>query len=82
VADRTWSGLGALPLILDAHSEYALEGFGCFDDVLGNLAPNDPVLRRVPHLELPSCNFCSDDDFKISERDEVTDFELALAYNG
>jgi hypothetical protein len=40
---------GPLPLIFDAHGKRALEAFGCFDDVLGDLAPNDPVLRRVPH---------------------------------
>ena len=38
-------------LIFDAHGKRALKAFGCFGDVLGNLASNDPVLRRVTDLE-------------------------------
>jgi hypothetical protein len=69
----------SLTLIFDAHGERALEAFGCFEDLLGNLAPNDPVLRRVPHLESPSDNFRGGDNFKIGEWNEIADFQLTLA---
>jgi hypothetical protein len=71
-----------LTLIFDAHGERALEAFGCFDDVLGNLASNDPVLRRVPHLKLASLHFRCGYNFKIGEGHEVPDLQLALAHNG
>src|ERR1700722_10412389 len=71
-----------LPLLLDAHGKRALEAFSRFDDVLGNLALNNSILRRVPHLELPTRNFSGGDNFKISKRYEVSDFQLAPAYNG
>ena len=41
-----------LPLFLDAHGERALEALSRVDHRLGNLAPDDPVLGCVPHLEL------------------------------
>jgi hypothetical protein len=71
-----------LPLILDAHGKRALEAFGRFDYVLSNLALNNSVLRRVSHLELSARNFRRGDNFKIGKRYEVSDFQLALAYNG
>jgi hypothetical protein len=71
-----------LPLILDAHSKRAFEALSCIDYVLGNLAPDNSVLRRVPHLELASRNFRGGDNFKIGEWHEVPDFQLAFAYNG
>ena len=71
-----------LPLILDAHGKRAFESFGRLDYVLGNLALNNSVLRRVPHLELSARNFRCGDNFKIGKRHEVADFQLALAYNG
>src|ERR1700730_14868124 len=71
-----------LPLILDTHGKRALEAFSRFDYVLGNLALNNSVLRRVPHLELAARNFRGGDNFKIGKRHEVPDFQLALAYNG
>src|SRR5258705_10153795 len=40
-----------LPLILNAHGKRALEAFGRFDYVPGDLALNNSVLRRVPHLK-------------------------------
>src|SRR4051794_18466611 len=57
----------SLTLIFDAHGERALEAFGFFEDVLGNLASNDPVLRRVPHLEFASRHLRCGDNFKIGE---------------
>src|ERR1700676_2138551 len=72
----------SLTLIVDAHVGRALEAFGCFDDVLGNLASNDPVLRRVPHLELASRNLRGGDNFKIGEGHEIANFQLTLAHNG
>src|SRR5664280_1165841 len=70
-----------LSLILDAHSKRALEAQSCIDYVLGNLAPDNPVLRRVPHLELAARNLRGGDSFKIGEWHEVEDFQLALADN-
>ena len=70
-----------LPLILDAHGERALEAVSCLDDVLSNLALNNSVLRRVPHLELASRDLRGGDNFKIGEWHEVSDFQLALAHN-
>ena len=72
----------SLPLILDAHGKRALEAFSCFDYVLGNLAPDNSILRRVPHLELAARDFRGGDNFKIGERHEVPDFQLALAHDG
>src|SRR5260370_13520157 len=69
----------SLPLILDAHGKRALEAVGRFEDVLGNLAPNNPVLRRVPHLELTSRNLRGGDNFKIGEWYKIADFQLTLA---
>src|ERR1700692_3536715 len=71
----------SLTLIFDAHGERTLEAFGGFDDVLGNLASNDPVLRRVPHLELASRHLRCGQNFKIGEGHEVSDFQLAFAHN-
>ncbi|MGY4501566.1 hypothetical protein ACVWYH_005497 [Bradyrhizobium sp. GM24.11] len=72
----------SLTLIFDAHGELALEAFGCFDDVLGNFVSNDPVLRRVPHLELAFRYLRGGDNFKIGEGHKIADFQLALAHNG
>jgi hypothetical protein len=71
-----------LPLIVDAHSKRALEALSRIDYVLGNLAPDNPILGRVPHLELASHNFGGGDNFKIGDWYEVPDFQLALAHNG
>src|SRR5450756_783124 len=71
----------SLPFIFDAHRKRALEALSCIDYVLGNLAPDDSVLRRVPHLEPASRNFRGGDNFKIGEWHEVADFQLALADN-
>jgi hypothetical protein len=40
-----------LPLLLDAHAKRSLEAPGRIDDVLGNLAPDNSLPRRVPHPE-------------------------------
>src|SRR5260370_34766375 len=71
-----------LPLLLDAHGKRALEVPSRIGNGLSNLALNNSVLRRVPHPELPPRNFRGGDDFKIGQRHEAPDFQLALAYNG
>src|SRR3569832_2117788 len=71
----------SLTLVLDAHGKRAREAFGCSDDVLRDLASNDPVLRRVPHLELASRHLGRGDNFEIGKWNEVPDFQLALAYD-
>src|SRR5664280_576228 len=70
-----------LPLILDTHSKRALEALSRIGNFLSNLAPDNPVLRRVPHLELAARNLRGGDNFKIGEWHEVPDFQLALADN-
>jgi hypothetical protein len=72
----------SLPLILDAHGKRALEAPSCIGNFLRNLPPDNSVLRRVPHLELASRNFSGGDNFKIGNRHEVPDFQLALAHDG
>src|SRR5271170_1668372 len=71
-----------LPLILDAHGKRTLEVSSRIDYVLSNLAPDNPILRRVPHLELAARNLRGGDNFKIGEWHEVADFQLALAHDG
>ena len=58
---------GPLTLVLDAHSKRALEVLGPIGNSLSNLAFNNSVLRRVPHLELPSRDLRGGDNFKIGE---------------
>src|SRR5450759_1073876 len=70
-----------LSLILDAYPKRALEALSQISNLLSNLAPNNPVLRRVPHLELAARNLCGGDNFEIGEWHEVPDFQLALADN-
>src|ERR1700729_1621239 len=72
----------ALPLILDAHSKRAFEALSRIDYVLSNLAPNNSVLRGVPHLELAARNLRGGNNFKIGDWYEVANFQLALAHNG
>src|SRR5580704_8652801 len=71
-----------LPLILDTHRKHAFEALSRIDYVLSNLAPNNPVLRRVPHLELAARNLRGGNNFKIGDWYEVANFRLALAHNG
>jgi hypothetical protein len=66
-----------LPPILDAHGKRALEVPSRIGNGLSNLAFDNSVLRRVPHLELSARNFRGGDDFKIGKRHEVPDFQLA-----
>jgi hypothetical protein len=70
-----------LPLLLDADSKHTLEVPGRIDNGLGNLTPNNPVPRRVPHLELASRNLRGRHNLKIGERHEVANFQLAPAHN-
>ena len=71
-----------LPLILDAHGKCALKAPSRIGNFLRNLAPDNSLLRRVPHLELAASNFRGGDNLKIGEWHEVADFQLALAHNG
>ena len=68
-----------LPFILDAHGKRALEVPSRTNNFLSNLAPDNPILRRVPHLKLAARNLRGGDDFKIGDWHEVPDFQLALA---
>src|SRR4030081_1359533 len=68
-----------LPLVLDAHGKRALEVPSRIGNGLSNLALDNSVLRREPHLELPTRNFRGDDNFKIGKRHEVPDFQLSPA---
>ena len=71
-----------MPLILDAYGKRAFEVPSRIGNFLRNLAPDNSVLRRVPHLELAACNLRGGDNFKIGEWHEIPDFQLALAYDG
>src|ERR1700730_9603137 len=71
-----------LPLIFHAHPKGALEALSRIGNGLGNLTSDNPVLRRVTHLELASRNLRGGNNFKIGEGHEVPDFQLALAHNG
>ena len=71
-----------MAFILDAHGKRALEAPSRIGNFLRNLPPDNSVLRRVPHLELAACNLRGGDNFKIGDRHEVPDFQLALADNG
>ena len=70
-----------LPLVFNTHAQRALEVPGRFDDRLGDLPPDNSLLRRVPHLELTSGCDRGGDNFKIRLRHEIPDFELALAHD-
>ena len=71
----------SLPLVLDTYAKLALESLSGVDDGLGDLALEDSLLRRMAHLELAARNFRGGDNFKIGNRHEVPDFQLALAHN-
>src|ERR1700730_8735864 len=68
-----------LPLVLDAHTEWPLKAFRCRGDIFGNLALENSLLGRVAHLEFPARDFRGGDDFKVGDRNEVPDLQLALA---
>jgi hypothetical protein len=70
-----------LPLLLDAHAKRAHKAPGRIDDVLGNLAPDNPLLGRVPHPELTARHVGGGDNLKIGQRHKVADFQLALAHD-
>ena len=71
-----------LPFILDANGKRALEAPSRLANFLRNLAPDNSVLRRVPHLELAACNLRGGDNFKIGEWHEVSDFQITLTDDG
>src|ERR1700756_2258516 len=71
-----------LPLILNAHGQRALEVPSRIGNGLSNLALNNSVLRRVPHLELATRNLRGGNNFKIGEWHEFPDFQLAFTHNG
>jgi hypothetical protein len=52
------------------------------DDLLRNIAPDNPFLRRAAHLELSSGNLRGGNDLKIGDWHEVPDFQFTLANNG
>jgi hypothetical protein len=68
-----------LPLVFDAHAQRALKTLSRFDHLLGDLASDNSLLGGVPHLELTAGYVGGGDDFEISLRHKVPDFELALA---
>src|SRR4029077_16825554 len=70
-----------LPLIFDTHAKCTLKALSRFDDLLGNFAPDNSLLRRMPHLELTAGHIRSGDNFKIRLRYKIPDFELALAHD-
>jgi len=70
-----------LPLVFNAHAKRSLETLCRFDNSLGKLAPNNALLRCMPHLELTATNFYSGDNFEISYWNEVSDFQLALSHD-
>jgi hypothetical protein len=70
-----------LPLFFDAHAKGGLEAPGRVDDVLSNLAADNPLLRRVPHPKLTASNIGRGDNLKVGQRHEVADFQLALAHD-
>src|SRR6267154_1603468 len=45
------------------------------------LAPDNPLLRRVPHPELTAHHIGGGNDLKIIHRHEVPDFQLSLAHD-
>ena len=71
----------SLPLFLDAHAKRPLEASSRFDDLLGNLAPDNPLLRRVPHPELAARYRGGGNNLKIGQRHKVADFQLTLAHD-
>ncbi len=71
----------SLPLLVDAHAERTLKALSRIDDLLGNFAADNPLRRRVPHLELTARYIRSGDNFKIRLRHEIPDLELALAHD-
>ena len=68
-----------LPLVLDAHAKHALEIPRRIGDGLGRLAPDNSLLRRVPHLEVSTGDFGSGDNLEIGKGNKIADFQLATA---
>ena len=73
-----WAAFAA---ILDTHAKRAFEAPSRIDDVLGDLTLDNPVLRRVPHLELTARHDGGGDKLKIGHWNERPDFQLALAHD-
>src|SRR5208282_842147 len=57
------------------------EVLGRFDNRLGDLPPDNSLLRRVPHLEMTAGHRRGGDNFKIRLRHEIPDFKLAPAHD-
>ena len=55
----------SLPLFLDAHANRPFEAPSRVDYFLGKLAPDNPLLRRVPHPELTAHHVGGGKDLKI-----------------
>ena len=71
----------SLPLFLDAHAKRAFEAPSRVDHFLSKLAPDNPLLRCVPHPELTAHHVGGGNDLKIIHRHEVPDFQLSLAHD-
>ncbi len=71
-----------LTLVLHAHSKRALEVLSPIGNGLSNLALNNSVLRRVPHLQLAPRNLRRGNNFKIGDWHEVPNFQLAFTHDG
>ena len=69
----------ALLLVLDPHAQRTRETLRRLDHQIGLFALQNPLLRRMPHLEGAPRDLCGRDDLKIGHGDEVTDFQLAFA---
>ncbi len=59
-----------MPLIFNTHAKRALDALGRVDDRLGDLPPDNSVLRRVPHLELTAGHGRGGDNFQNRRRHE------------
>src|SRR5208337_3829720 len=68
-----------LALVFDAYRKRALEVSGRVGDAFGNFATKNPFLWSMSHLELAARDLGCGDDFKISNGNEVADFQLTFA---
>src|SRR5580700_8627441 len=81
-SDGRSCSLGGPCRLSSTHGKRILEVSSRIDHVLSNLAPDNPLLRRVPHLELAARNLRGGDNFKIGDPHKVADLQLAPAPNG
>ena len=74
--------LGSILYLRDVPETGGDTMFSSMYNLLRNFAPDNPLLRRVPHLKLAASDLRGGDNFKIGEWHEVSDFQLTLAYDG